>query len=57
MGEGEIDMKQQIECNLFWKEEFLISSQIVLRGIEILMTDANRKEKLIYYLDTSFWCS
>lgn len=45
-------MKQQIECNLCWKEEFLISSQMLMRGIEILMTDADRKENLIYYLDT-----
>lgn len=50
-------VKQQILCNLYWKKEFLISSQIVLRGIEILVTDADHKENFIYYLDKSFWCS
>lgn len=54
---GKKYVKQQILCNLYWKEEFLISSQIVLRGIEILVTDADHKENLIYYLDKSFWCS
>lgn len=50
-------VKQQIQCNRFWKEGFLINCQILLRQIEILTTNADHKENLIYYLDVSFWCS
>lgn len=38
-------------------EEFFICCQILLRQIEILMTDTDHKENLIYYLNVSFWCS
>lgn len=45
------------KCNLYWKEQFLIRREILLRAIGVLMTDADHQENLVYYLDMSFWCS
>lgn len=50
-------VKLKIKCNLYWKEQFLISTEILLRAIGVLMTDADHQENLIYYLDMSFWWS
>lgn len=50
-------VKLKIKCDLYWKEQFLISTEILLRAIGVLMTDADHQENLIYFLDMSFWCS
>lgn len=50
-------VKLKKKCNLYWKEQFLIRREILLRAIGVLMTDADHQENLVYYLDMSFWCS